>query len=187
MVKTFITDILGLNAKHRGIYGDVPAYYGTVEQQGHLTLHLHMVIWLMGNLTAQEMRKHILDPNSDWKKHLISWLESCHIGEFMTGTHAEVLSKVTELAKNNSYRDPTETLPQPPPHMCNASHSHNDQCIRCIEWNKWWDCFEITVDDLVSKSNVHNCGRGANKDGSASKRYGSCMDNKYGKCKAHFP
>ena len=28
---------------------------------------------------------------------------------------------------------------------------------------------------------------GTNKDGSGSKKYGSCKDNKYGKCKAHFP
>ena len=56
MVKLFITEILGADTNHRGIYGSIPAYYGTVEQQGRLTLHLHMLIWLKGNLTPQEMR-----------------------------------------------------------------------------------------------------------------------------------
>ena len=187
MVNTFITDILGVGSEHRGVYGDVPAYYGTVEQQGRLTLHLHMLIWLMGNLTAQEMRQRILDPNSEWKQHLISWLESCHIGEFMTGSQVEVLNKVAEHAKSDSYRDPTETLPQPPPKLCTLIHTYPNECKRCSEWNKWWDYFENTVDDIVSKSNIHNCERGTNKDGSGSKKYGSCKDNKYGKCKARFP
>jgi hypothetical protein len=187
MVNTFISDILGVGSKHRGIYRNVPAYYGTVEQQGRLTLHLHMLIWLSGNLTAQEMRKRILDPNSDWKKSLVAWLESCHIGEFMTGTHQDVLNKVADLAKKDSYKDPTETLPKPPPPLCNSTHMLEEECIRCTEWNKWWDDFEITVDDLISKSNIHNCERGTNKDGSANKRYPSCMDNRYGKCKARFP
>ena len=185
LVKSFINDILGVGAEHSGIYGDVPAYYGTVEQQGRLTLHLHMLIWLMGNLTAQEMRERILDPNSDWRKRLISWLESCHMGEFMTGTQDEVLRNVATQANDPLYRDPTEMLPQPPPKMCDVIHG--DECKRCTEWNKWWHYFENTVDDLVSKSNIHNCERGFNKDGSTSKKYASCKDNKYGKCKARFP
>ena len=187
MVNSFITDILGVDAKHKGIYGDVPAYYGTVEQQGRLTLHLHMLIWLKGNLTAQEMRERILNPNSDWKNNLISWLESCHIGQFMTGTQNEVVNNVAEQTKNESYRDPTETLPQAPPQMCNLTHTQNAECNKCNNLNDWWNNFENTVDDLISKSNIHNCERGSNKDGSASIKYASCNDNKYGKCKARFP
>ena len=187
MVNSFIADILGVDAKHKGIYGDVPAYYGTVEQQGRLTLHLHMLIWLKGNLTAQEMRERILDPNSDWKKHLISWLESCHIGEFMTGTKDEVVNNVAEHAKNESYKDPTETLPHAPPQICSLAHTNNAECQKCNNLNNWWKNFENTVDDLISKSNIHNCERGSNKDGSASQKKASCKDNKYGKCKARFP
>ena len=187
MVKTFIKDILGVDAEHRGIYGHVPAYYGTVEQQGRLTLHLHMLIWLKGNLTPQEMRELILDPNSDWKNHLISWLESCHLGEFMTGTQDDVLNHVSELTKNDSYKNPTETLPHPPPQMCDSAHDSESECYKCAELDKWWNYFEHTVDDLVSKSNIHNCERGINKDGSANKTYASCKNNKYGKCKARFP
>ena len=57
MVKLFITEILGVDGNHIGIYGDTAAYYGTVEQQGRLTLHIHMLVWLIGNLTPQEMRR----------------------------------------------------------------------------------------------------------------------------------
>jgi hypothetical protein len=187
LVQLFISDILGIDAKEAGLYGDVCAYYGTVKQQGRLTLHLHMLIWLRGNLTPQEMRERILDPNSGWKKRLISWLESCHIGEFMSGTQEEVLGSVANGSKLKSYRDPTETLPQPPPSLCNTKHIQNESCATCEQLTKWWKHFETVVDDLVSKSNIHNCERGTNKDGSAGKKYVSCKDNKYGKCKARFP
>ena len=50
MVETFISDILDVKAKHQGLYGDTEAYYGTVEQQGRLILHLHILLWLTGNL-----------------------------------------------------------------------------------------------------------------------------------------
>ncbi|KDR71674.1 hypothetical protein GALMADRAFT_50991, partial [Galerina marginata CBS 339.88] len=32
IIESFITDVLGVDAKHRGLYGDTEAYYGTVEQ-----------------------------------------------------------------------------------------------------------------------------------------------------------
>ena len=105
----------------------------------------------------------------------------------MTDSQVEVLNKVAEHAKSDSYRDPTEKLPQPPPKLCTLIHTYPSECKRCSEWNKWWDYFENTVDDIVSRSNIHNCERGTNKDGSGSKKYGSCKDNKYGKCKARFP
>jgi hypothetical protein len=187
MVELFISEILGVDAKHKGIYGDVSAYYGTVEQQGRLTLHLHMLIWLMGNLTPQEMRKHILDPEGSWQKKLIAWLESCHMGEFMTGTQSEVLEKVAIKSKDESYRDPTVTFPVPPPVLCNSDHPNDKGCQKCLDWNKWWGYFQESVDDLISKSNIHNCDRGINQDGSTSKKHPSCKDNKYGKCKARFP
>ncbi|KDR79827.1 hypothetical protein GALMADRAFT_20966, partial [Galerina marginata CBS 339.88] len=32
IIESFIEDVLGVNSKHRGLYGDTQAYYGTVEQ-----------------------------------------------------------------------------------------------------------------------------------------------------------
>jgi hypothetical protein len=54
MVELFIKHVLGVGADHSGIYGDTSAYYGTVEQQGRLTLHLHMLLWIRGSLSPQE-------------------------------------------------------------------------------------------------------------------------------------
>ena len=39
MVELFIKNILGVGTDHPGIYVDTSAYYGTVKQQGQLTLH----------------------------------------------------------------------------------------------------------------------------------------------------
>ena len=57
MVETFIADVLGINASHHGFYSDTGGYYSTVEQQGHLMLHLHMLLWIKGNINLQEMRE----------------------------------------------------------------------------------------------------------------------------------
>jgi len=44
---------LGVDQDHTGLYGDTSAYYGTVEQQGRLTLHLHLLLWIAGSLSLK--------------------------------------------------------------------------------------------------------------------------------------
>ena len=44
MVKMVIKHVLGVGETHPGLYGETSAYYGTVEQQGRLTLHMHMML-----------------------------------------------------------------------------------------------------------------------------------------------
>ena len=44
MVNLFLKHVLGVGLDRRGLYGDTAGYYGTVEQQGRLTLHLHMLL-----------------------------------------------------------------------------------------------------------------------------------------------
>ncbi|KIL55187.1 hypothetical protein M378DRAFT_48224, partial [Amanita muscaria Koide BX008] len=146
-------------------------------------------VWLKGNLTPQEVRDLILDPSSNFQKHIISWVESCQMGEFMTGTKEEVLHKVSKESKMQGYKDPTETMPEPPPPFCSQKHQNASACKKCMRLNAWWQRYEETVDDLLSKPNIHNCDRGANKDGSRNKRllFVGCKDNKYGTCKARFP
>jgi hypothetical protein len=39
----FIKHVLGVENEHDGLYGKTAGYYGTVEQQERLTLHLHML------------------------------------------------------------------------------------------------------------------------------------------------
>jgi hypothetical protein len=190
MVELFIKHVLGVGTDHPGIYGDTSAYYGTVEQQGRLTLHLHMLLWIRGCLSPQEIRKRILDPDSEFKHQLIEYLESVHIGEFITGTQAEVMESVATASNNTSYQDPTQTLPVPPPTQC---YLKCGKCGKCAALKLWEQQYAVEVDDLISKSNVHHCSGAASTDklgnglGTKIKRFVGCLDNKWGKCKARFP
>ena len=62
IVQLFVKHVLGcVGENHPGLYGDTSGYYGTVEQQGRLTLHLHLLLWISGSLTPQEARDRIMD------------------------------------------------------------------------------------------------------------------------------
>ncbi|TFK57799.1 hypothetical protein BDN72DRAFT_746249, partial [Pluteus cervinus] len=165
----------GVGTDHLGIYGQTVAYYGTVEQQGRLTLHLHLLLWILCNLTYQEIRDRLQDKDGVFQKKLVEYLESVHLGEFQTGTQEEVVERVSEEEKlktansKDPYFNPIETLPLPPPERCSMNCG---LCDLCQSYNTWQTCYVTTTDDIVSKSNIHKCG---------------CMDNKWGKCRARFP
>jgi hypothetical protein len=141
-------------------------------------------------LSPQEIRDRIMDPNSDFQKRFVEYLESVHIGEFMTGTMDEVRANVNAQSMHKDYKDPTQTLPETPPPLCNDKHEDmkdQTECIECKNVESWWDRFRNTVDDLILHSNVHNCGRyKSNAEKVNKKDRPTCM-NKHGKCKARFP
>ena len=194
MVCTFLEDVLGVRAdKREGFYGHTSGYYGTVEQQGRLTLHFHMLLWIAGNMNPEDLRARILEESSVWRQNLIKWLERCHSGDFLSGTHAEVSSRAEQMKEDQDYLDPTQTLPVSPPPPCQNHPEVDvlkdlsyDQCKILLQWN---NTYCNVVDDLLLRSNVHNCNRGVKKDGTRKKNktYVGCMDNKMGKCKARFP
>ena len=203
MIETFIKHVLGVGANHKGLYGDISAYYGTVEQQGRLTLHLHMLLWILNSLTPQEIRDRIMNKDSEFQKKIVSYLESVHVGEFQTGTHAEVNYNVDIASVDRSYIDPTKVLPTPPVKKCDDKNC--SECEKCIANDKWWSDYYTTVDDILLRSNMHTCSgqktdekkkqkKTDKKKKSKSKKdkeetditYG-CLSNKYGTCKARFP
>ena len=207
MVDLFIKYVLGVGLERPGLYGDTAAYYGTVEQQGRLTLHLHMLVWIKNSLTPQDIRDRIMDPTSDFQKKIVEYLEGSHKGEFINGTMSEVLEKIQQLKQNNPSRVvPTETLPTPPPQRCTKTHSEGDTCGDCDALNQWWAQYEAEVDEILYSSNIHQCsmrwgnsknqsklgkngntGSKTNKQESAEKENRGCIDPKTGLCKARFP
>ena len=191
MIQTFISDVLGVGADHPGFYGQTSGYYGTVEQQGRLTLHMHLLLWIKGSLNPQEMREKIIGDDSIWQQKLIDWLERCHTGDFLTGSKDEIAAYLDESKKSSDYTDPTQSLPKPPPKECTihlgvTTEVECKPCVALLEWKKQYD---RTTDDLLFRSNVHSCNRGIRKDGTRKKNKASagCMDNKWGKCRARFP
>ncbi|KAJ3521123.1 hypothetical protein NMY22_g12441 [Coprinellus aureogranulatus] len=214
MVTVFIRDVLGFEESGKGIFGDVSAYYGTVEQQGRLTLHVHMIIWIKGNISPQDMRDRIMS-DSVWQKAVVEWLESCHVGEFLTGSQADVKVRADNIEADSEYSE-VEKMPVPPPsgicanngdyHVSSDSACNDDDnmdgqvenvkqlesncdCKYCKAKKTWWDYFLYRFDTVFLRSNVHSCERLLKIDGTSSKKmlYRSCRDNKYKRCRARFP
>ena len=192
MVQTFLEDVLGVDKSDQlGFYGPTSGYYGTVEQQGRLTLHLHMLLWIKWNLNLEDMRAKLLGKNSVWHQKVIEWLEHCHVGDFVTGTHADVSERIGKLREDTSYVNPTMTLPILPPAPCkkHVDEEKDDGCHDCTALLEWSKSYSDVVNDLLLHSNVHSCKKGTKKDGTRKKNktYAGCMDNKWGRCKARFP
>ena len=198
MVRSFIKHVLGIDTDHSGLYGDTVGYYGVVEQQGRLTLHLHMMLWIRNALSPQEIRDRLMNEDGEFQRSLIQYLEGCQKGEFLTGSMEYVKSKVPTDLENKTkgihsvfqnespqtvgkpYQDPTQTLPEKPPISC-VSNKHTS-CDACQLLSQWWLNFYGTVDDILLRSNVHKCSSSEHSNFKAK----GCL-NKDGMCKARFP
>ena len=98
MVKNFIKHMLGFGKKHPGIYGETKAYYGVVKQQGWLTLHLHILIWILGALSPQDIHDRIMDSESDFQKAMV---ESVHQDEFFNGKLEDIVENFEKNQKKS--------------------------------------------------------------------------------------
>ena len=107
MMVIFIKHVLGVGMGHPRLLGNTSAYYGMVEQQGHLTLHLHILIWIAGSLLSDKMKKQLMNPQSDFQKKIIEYLEKAHVGEFLMGSMDEIVTKINDTNGNDDYVDPT--------------------------------------------------------------------------------
>jgi hypothetical protein len=176
VVTLFIKHVLGVdNDEETGLYGKTSAYYGTVEQQGRLTLHLHMLIWITNALSPQEIRDRIMNGDSIFQQELVAYLESAHKGEFITGTMQDIKEKVpsvpeqetgvhairrdssSHIMSDHFYEDPTLTLPTAAPKPCELHDIEQHTCNLCMANDRWWEDFNSTVDDIILRSNVHTC------------------------------
>jgi len=186
VVQMFLKHVLAVGSKHPGLYGNTKAYYGTVEQQGRLTLHLHMLLWIESAFTPQEIREKIQKDDSEFTKSLLLYLESVNRGEFMTGSMEYIKSHVESQSKSPAYINPTNVTPTAPPPMCKKWDAN---CSKCAVLDQWWERYAEEVDDIILKSNVHTCSSGIKKNGEVikNKDYKGCLNNKWKTCKARFP
>ena len=195
MVDLFIKHVLGVGKDEPGIYGKTSGYYGTVEQQGRLTLHLHMLLWIQNSITPQEITDRIMDPHSDFQKAMVEYRGSVHMGEFINGDMGDVTSRLDEQkVKNPFHVPPTETLPQIPLPKCD--HDELPQCDACEKYKAWWQNYTHEVDEILYLSNVHHCTtrskssavpKGAKNSGRQEVDNRGCTDPITKTCKARFP
>ncbi|KAF8184513.1 hypothetical protein K438DRAFT_1598365, partial [Mycena galopus ATCC 62051] len=179
MVIVFLQDVLGWQSPLPGLFGHTSAFYGTVEQQGRLTLHLHLLLWVMNALSPQAIRDKIMSQDSVFQKKLVAYLEAAHQGDFIHGSMEDVKARQgfdlhptpEELDRQSSetYKVPTLTLPRVPPALCGVNHA-DDICVKCAELANWCAEYEHEIDDLWLRCNLHTC----------------CLSKK-GVCKARFP
>ena len=66
--------IIGLGPNGGGVFGEVDAYYGTVEAQGRGTLHFHSMIWLKNFPGNEELEIRLKSPC--FRKKLTEYLDS---------------------------------------------------------------------------------------------------------------
>ncbi|KAF8580773.1 hypothetical protein K439DRAFT_1648102 [Ramaria rubella] len=130
LLKAFTKHVIGLIEKETGLYGRSSGYYGTVEQQGRLTLHLHMLLWIQDSLSSLESRERIINPGSDFQKELVEYLESSHVGEFLNGTVEDVRAQIDSETDGPRYVDPTTTLPDMPPMPCPVGNCKKCPCCK---------------------------------------------------------
>ena len=97
MVDAFVKHVLGVDSGHEGRFCEIEGYYETVEEQGHLTLHLHSMLWIKGLLTPRQIRDRLTSKDSTFQKSLIEYLNGCHNGEFLKGVQAEVENFILPL------------------------------------------------------------------------------------------
>lgn len=164
MVECFIKHVLCWDSEDPGWFGHSKGYYGTVEQQGRLTLHLHLLLWIENALSPQDIRDRIMDKSSAFRVKLIDYLESVYQGQFSTGSMEEIRAQVPVLNRKNKnpvlvgaeiYNAPTQTLPTMPPPECKSTGCRD--CSRCRKLDDWWRKYDFDVDDLLLRSNVHDC------------------------------
>lgn len=57
----------------KGVLGPIKAYFGTVENQGRGSLHLHILLWLDHNLTPSQLKESV--QNEEFRNGLLNYLE----------------------------------------------------------------------------------------------------------------
>lgn len=76
MLNAFIEKIVVRHGdEDGGVFGVSEAYYGMVEAHGRGTLHCHLLLWLKGNPSPQELRNRMSE-SGEYKNRMFSWIES---------------------------------------------------------------------------------------------------------------
>jgi Helitron helicase-like domain at N-terminus/PIF1-like helicase len=171
MVKSFLKHVVREDGEQDGLFGRTSGYYGSVEQQGRLTLHLHLLLWIKNSPSPKQIRERLINDVQDFQQRMIQYLEDRHIGEFMTGPLAEVHEKLTLKKSEGRWEDPSTFVPEVPHRPCPSGLCKN--CKNCRADYNWYCEFMNDVDDVVYHSNQHDCKKGP------------CA--RLGYCKGRFP
>ncbi|CAF4838083.1 unnamed protein product [Rotaria socialis] len=124
----------------KGVLGPIKAYFGTVENQGRGSLHLHILMWLDHDLTLSQLKESV--KNEEFRNGLLGYLEDIikqDLSNFDFDTsetdvperqHTHIISNnecaISTTESNTSKLIPL-IMPTPKPSMPNfALHFKND-------------------------------------------------------------
>lgn len=177
MVNGLLEDVLRVGSSEGGLFGPIDGYYGTVEEQGRKTLHLHLLLWVKNCPSPQRVRG-LLTSDPEFQSRFLAWMHNVHTGDFLNGTEESLSARYEEPQPDKvvrgkpkkqppllKIRDPATELVRRP------RNNMSDDELR-----DWITAHKEDVDKVVFCSNRHD------KD---HKR--GCLkgDPKY--CKARFP
>ncbi|KAH6899545.1 hypothetical protein BKA70DRAFT_1046900, partial [Coprinopsis sp. MPI-PUGE-AT-0042] len=128
----------------RGLYGKSKAYYTTVEAQGRGTLHLHMLVWLEGHPSPDELWQ-LIQASGEYKDRLIPWLEFVMQGDFQ-GRDSR-----WQVEKAFSKRLERELTGGGGPHP----GSTKGPSICRSQGNTFWKDYEGYLNSLLVEYNIH--------------------------------
>jgi len=90
LITIWLKTIVGANTNpphEKGIFGRTQAHYGTVETQGRGSLHLHLLFWIHGSLSPEELAEKL--NTVEFPPHLLKYLESIISEQFPGGNVVE--------------------------------------------------------------------------------------------------
>ena len=73
VIDAFTSYLLGFKQPGGGIFGNIGAYFGCIEEQGTGTLHIHMLTWLQGFKSKSELELKLKEDS--FRNDLIKYLE----------------------------------------------------------------------------------------------------------------
>lgn len=143
MVSSFFSIVLRYGKPGKGLLGKCTGYYGTVETQGRGTLHCHILVWLEGHPSPQQMRDS-MDESTQYQNDMFVWLESlikCELlGTTMVVSESGVPLPRPDTSKLEGYIHPGTTL--------------GPSAVNIAE-DKFWAQFASDVNDVVIHANWH--------------------------------
>jgi hypothetical protein len=157
MVNTFLDKIVGLGSTGPGLFGPVDSYFGTVEEQGRLTLHLHLLLWVKGMPPLSTIRERLVNNVDHFRDSLIAYLEDRYTGDYLGLTEDAVGETLNSSGPD--WADPTRSLAN---------------SIFCSDDRIAWEEVMNTTNELVYLSHRHV-------------NHNSRCGGKFGNCKSRFP
>lgn len=118
MISTILETLLrikkipnGRIERHRGIFGVIKGYVGTVEAQGRGTLHLHMLVWLEDAPTSEEMQQYL--KKEEFRAHIKKFIGNTIKADIENKTSEEILqiARDSEISYSRT-ADPSHLTPR---------------------------------------------------------------------------